>query len=107
LVSCGCAAAAVIRHAPGAAALATAIASVRRKPKRHGWSFGFEIIARTLKANAERISRLDLPEQRRHWAAMAQLSPVLEQVRVEPAAYGGVRGAWFIPEHAAPAPVIL
>jgi len=91
----------------GAAALTTSAARLRGRRLRAGWSFGFEIIARALKNNAARISRLGWVEQRKQWAAMVQPSPVLRKLRFEAAAVGGVPGEWFIPPAAASEPVVL
>jgi acetyl esterase/lipase len=91
----------------GSAAIATSLARLRGERMRAGWSVRFEVIARALKANAARLSRLSWPEQRKQWAAMARPSPVFAQLRFEPAAYGGVAGEWFIPKGAATELVVL
>jgi acetyl esterase/lipase len=72
-------------------------ARLRGRPLRAGWSFGFEVIARTLKSNAARVSRLDWAAQRKAWEAMVQPSPILAKLRFERATIGGVSGEWFIP----------
>lgn len=91
-----------------ASLLATLSARLRGAPLRAGWSFGFEVVARALKANAARIARLDWAAQRAAWAAMVQPSPVLKKLRFERATVGGVPGEWFIPSDAAEtAPVVL
>jgi epsilon-lactone hydrolase len=70
---------------------------LRGRPLRAGWSFAFEVIARTLKSNAARVSRLDWAAQRKAWEAMVQPSPILAKLRFERATVGGVPGEWFIP----------
>jgi acetyl esterase/lipase len=92
----------------GASLTATLAARVRGQRLRPGWSLGFEVIARTLKANAARISRLDWPAQRHAWTEMVQPSPVLKKIAFERANIGGIPGEWFVPlDGAEGAPVFL
>jgi epsilon-lactone hydrolase len=80
----------------------------RGERARAGWSFGFEVVARALKANAARVSLLDWPAQRVAWEAMVRPSPILKQLRFEKASLGGVAGEWFIPRGASEGgPVVL
>ena len=92
-----------------AASLVTTIAArVKGQPLRPGWSFGFEVIARSLKASAARIARLDWALQRKAQEALVQPSPVLRRLKFEPATVGGVAGEWFVPFDAGDdAPVVI
>lgn len=76
----------------------TLLGRLRGSPLRPTWSVKFEVIARSLKSNAARISRMDWQAQRQAWEAVVQPSPVLKQLRFEDAALGGVPGLWFIPQ---------
>ena len=92
-----------------AASLATTIAArVKGQRLRPGWSFGFEVIARSLKASAAKIARLDWRLQRKAQEALVQPSPVLKKLKFEPATVGGVAGEWFVPFDAGDdAPVLV
>lgn len=74
---------------------------------RASWSVRFEVIARALKANAARLSRLSWPEQRKQWAAMARPSPVFEQCASSLPLTAALLGKCFIPKAAAAEPVVL
>jgi acetyl esterase/lipase len=86
----------------------TIVDRLRRGPMRPTWSFGFELIARTLKRHALDISQLDWAAQRRAWEAGVQPSPVLKELRAEASSLGGVAGEWFSPSRRTPnASVVL
>jgi acetyl esterase/lipase len=88
--------------------VATIGARMTGQPLRPGWSFRFEVIARSLKANAARLARLDWPAQRKAQEALVPPSPVLKQLKFERASVGGIAGEWFVPLDASDdAPVLL
>jgi acetyl esterase/lipase len=88
--------------------VATVAARLRGQRLRPSWSFGFEVIARSMKANAARIAQLDWSLQRKAQEALVQPSPIFKKLRFEHATIGGVSGEWFVPHDAAgDAPVLL
>jgi len=72
------------------AAFVTAIARLRRGPRRPSWTFGFEATVAAMRAEMAWLSRLPVPRQRAVAAKLAGRSPELARVAFEEARLDGV-----------------
>lgn len=82
-----------------ASLFATIVGRLRHGPLRPTWSFGFEVMARTLRRTGLAIGKLPPLEQRRAWEAIARTQPnrLAKEVRVESVDAGGVPARWIVP----------
>lgn len=93
-----------------ASLLATIAGRLRHGPLRPTWTFGFEVMARTLRRTGLAIGKLPPLEQRRAWEAIARTQPnrLAKSVRVESVDAGGVPAKWIVPHGVAEdAPVLV
>lgn len=92
-----------------ASLFATILGRLSRGPLRPTWSFGFEVMARTLRRTGLAIGRLPPLEQRRAWTAVARSQPTPPtKDRIEPVDAGGVPAHWIVPDGVpADAPVLV
>jgi epsilon-lactone hydrolase len=71
---------------------------LRRGPARPSWSWGFEVVASSLKKRAAAISRLDWQGQRAAWGAMTAPVPLLKEITRETTTVAGMPAEWFSPK---------
>ena len=87
------------------ASVAETLASrARSGPSRRSWSFGFEVMARTLRKTGLSFGRRTPLEQRAAWEqiAKAKPNPLRRQLTVTPVDAGGVPAKWVVPRGVAP-----
>ena len=93
------------------ASVAETLASrARSGASRPSWSFGFEVMARTLRKTGLSIGRRTPLEQRAAWEqiAKAKPNPLRRQLTVTPVDAGGVPAKWVVPRGVAEdAPVLV
>lgn len=93
-----------------ASLFATIVGRLTKGRMRAGWSFGFELMARTLRRTGKAIDKLPALAQRQAWENVARLQPnrLAKEVRVESVDAGGVPARWIVPNGVtADAPVLV
>ncbi|MBI5517649.1 MAG: alpha/beta hydrolase fold domain-containing protein [Deltaproteobacteria bacterium] len=83
-------------------ALQTLVARLRRGPLRPSWTFGFEVVVRTLRRDWDRFELWPLARVRADLEARRFPSDAVPRVRREEGAVGAIPGEWVRPPSAPP-----